>query len=351
MSASQNSSVVTMKSRRKSSRRAVSMDEAGLIEIKPLFDDPEGAVIIEAQIPGISLADWSRDKLEYINDILYKQGAILYRGFATKNDQDFVDFMETFPYSRINYLERSTPRKEISKSVYTSTMYPPEEVIALHNENSAAMTIALKLWFFCCKPSEVGGATPIANSRRILNAIDKEVLGKFKTLGWKLVRNYGNNMGYSWKAAFDGMPKEEIEKYFNANNVSYEWKNDGGLRTEQTRPATILHPKTGVESWFNHMSFWHRDNLPAEVLSQMLNQFGDDGLPFDTFYGDGTVIPTEVAHHIRDAYLKEKKLFTWMKGDVLYLDNIMTSHGRETFKGDRVVRVAMADAHVRTDIR
>jgi hypothetical protein len=37
-----------------------------------------------------------------------------------------------------------------------------------------------------------------------------------------------------------------------------------------------------------------------------------------------------------------KKKFQWQKGDIMMLDNILTAHSQEAYKGERKVTVAMA---------
>ena len=65
-------------------------------------------------------------------------------------------------------------------------------------------------------------------------------------------------------------------------------------------------------------------------------------LPRNIFYGDGQPIEIEVLNHIREVYNQEKIKFQWQKGDIMMLDNILTAHARETYKGERKVAVAMA---------
>jgi alpha-ketoglutarate-dependent taurine dioxygenase len=49
--------------------------------------------------------------------------------------------------------------------------------------------------------------------------------------------------------------------------------------------------------------------------------------------------------HLREAYEKERVRFDWEEGDVLMLDNMLASHGRESYIGERSVAVGMAEAY------
>jgi hypothetical protein len=66
-------------------------------------------------------------------------------------------------------------------------------------------------------------------------------------------------------------------------------------------------------------------------------------LPRNVFYGDGTAIEEGVLDEIRDVYADLLLTFPWREGDILALDNMLTSHGRAPFTGPRRVLVAMAE--------
>jgi len=338
-------------SRRVTSRKASAISSNKLVQESRLFEGDNYGLLITPAVPDISLKNWTRENQKYIDEKLLKHGAILFRGFDVYGDKEFVEYVRDSRYNLVEYVERSSPRKSIANNVFTSTLYPDDETIALHNENTASISFALKVWFFCEEEPVTGGATPVGCSKRILKRIDPEILDKFRKVGWTLRRNYGKYLAYDWKDAFAGRNKNEVEEYCKENEISFNWTKDGGLRTTQTRSATVFHPDTGEECWFNHIAFWHQANLPTEVLESMLEQVGEEGLPFDTLYGDGTRIPDDVANHLRDAYLDEKKMFDWKKGDVMLIDNVLSVHGREAFTGPRKVRVAMADLYSRPNFK
>jgi alpha-ketoglutarate-dependent taurine dioxygenase len=335
---------------RRSARRGISLDQnMQVIKTRPLLDDSGLFLLIEPAINGVNLHDWIKSNPEQVNQWVHKHGALLFRGFDLKQDEDFINISKAFPYESLpaELFEESTPRKVAGPGIYTTTAFPREESIALHSDYSPSMCLAIKLGFFCTLPPEQGGETPFADTRQILRHLDPQVSEKFRRLGWRLVRNYRPELGLSWESTFNGQSREQINAHCEANHIEVRWC-DGIPQTIQSRAAIFQHPDTGEDAWFNHVSFWHVDNLPEAVSARMLAEVGIEGLPFNTYYGDGSTIETDVAHHIRDVILQQKRSFSWQRGDLVLADNILTCHGREPYRGDRTVRVALYQKHMRT---
>jgi hypothetical protein len=336
---------------KKIQRKSISLS-LGLdaVSYRSLFVDSDLITLIEPKIDGVDLGSWVNTNLDFFMQRLHQGGAVLFRGFKLKSDQDFQEFTNKIPFKAIDasVFEESTPRKKILDGVYTTTSFPCEETIALHSDYSPSMMLAGKICFFCVQPSEIGGETPIADTRKVLQRLKPEVSKKFNQLGWSLVRNYSRGLGLSWQDTFNGKNKSEVERHCREKNIDIEWDGDY-LKTTQVRSAIFEHPSTKEACWFNHMSFWHVDNLPTSVKNSMLEQVGEEFMPFSTYFGDGSEISEEIAHEIRDALLAEKKMFRWQKGDVLIADNILTCHGREPFEGERMIRTALFDKFMRPD--
>src|SRR5688572_32541735 len=72
-----------------------------------------------------------------IQQCLSETGAILFRNFKVRNAAEFEQVVKAASASELlPYKERSSPRSKVEGNVYTSTDYPSDQSIFLHNENS-----------------------------------------------------------------------------------------------------------------------------------------------------------------------------------------------------------------------
>ena len=325
------------------SPRPISVSRADLVNTYCLHSEKELPLVIEPRLGPIKLHDWAESNVEFINEKLLRYGALLFRGFALGSQSDFEGFLRALRVELLRYMESATPRTELGDRIYTSTEFPPDQTIALHNELTYVSTWPMKIWFFCETPAEKGGETPIADVRNVLNRIDDRIREEFVQKGWQLVRNYGDGYGPTWQQAFHLTDKDALEEYCQVNRIEYEWKGTDRLRTRQVRPAVAVHPKTHERVWFNHIAFWHVSSLAPELREILLQEFGDSGLPYNTFYGDGSSIEPSIVEVLRRSYSQETAVFEWQKGDLLMLDNMLVAHGRAPFVGRRRVLAAMGE--------
>ena len=243
---------------------------------------------------------------------------------------------EPLPYS-----ERTGPRSALQGKIYTSTDYPPQYDIFLHNENAYARELPGYLAFACFIEPDARGETPIGDCRAIEQSIDASVRERFEQLGWMHVRNIHPDLGPSWQEVFQVNTQQEVEAYCRARDIDIEWVSANHLRTRQVHAAHVTHPRTGERLWCNHATFYHRDCLEP-VLRHALRPWEQRGaLPNETFYGDGSPISTADFVVLRDAYLQHKRAFRWREGDLLLVDNLRVCHGREPYEGARQIAVGM----------
>jgi alpha-ketoglutarate-dependent taurine dioxygenase len=325
-------------------RKTVKLTAEDLVKKDRLREGGPLPLVFTASTDDINLASWAGSHREEIVVDLGKHGGLLFRGFKVKSLDDFEAFVAAVASAPLEYGERSSPRSQVSGRVYTSTDYPPEHPIFLHNEQSYNLTFPNTIVFHCVTKAAEQGETPIADSRRVFAGLDKEVRQRFIDKGYLYVRNFGDGFGLTWQEAFQTDQPADVEAYCRQNKIDFQWKGDGKrLRTSQLRRVVARHPRTGEETWFNHLTFFHVSTLVSSVRDALLEEFATEDLPNNTFYGDGTPIEPEVLERLRELYHQETVTFPWEKGDVLLLDNMLVAHGRSPFVGERKVVVAMAD--------
>lgn len=323
---------------RSSRGRGIDPTEGPAVRQGPLLDSGWSPWAVESEDPALDLLAWSSSNRGPLEQNLLRHGAVLFRGFA-HDDSAFRRFVEAFIPQIMNYKEGATPRTALGGGVYTSTEFPADQRIHLHNELSYVRDWPMRLAFACVEPPSSGGATPLADVRRVLARLPGEMRSGFEARGWCLVRNYGDGLGPPWRRAFGVETLDAVADYCAAADIQLEIFDDERIRTRQTRPAIHRHPITGEAVWFNHVAFWHPSSLPPALRAGLGLEEAD--LPFNTLWGDGERIAEPIVERIREAIEAETIRFDWGRGDILLIDNMLIAHGREPFEGDRKVLAAM----------
>lgn len=307
-------------------------------------------LMVEPADADVDLCAWAAANRALIEARCLEHGAILFRGFGVTTPERLTEVITAISGEPLEYRERSSPRSTVDGNIYTSTDYPASLAIFPHNEHSYALTFPLRLFFSCAVPSPSGGDTPLADTRRIHDRLSPAVRERFAAHGWMYVRNFGDGFGLPWQTVFQTDDPAAVEAYCRANRIECEWRGEGRLRTRQVRPAVARHPRTGETLWFNHATFFNVSTLDPALREGLLAQFGSDELPNNTFYGDGTEIEPEVLDELRSAYLAESVRVPWQRGDLVMLDNMLTSHARDAYEGERRILFGMAEPYTRTDV-
>ncbi|MBD0266254.1 MAG: TauD/TfdA family dioxygenase, partial [Tolypothrix sp. Co-bin9] len=324
-------------------RQTISLDQTELIKTEFFSDEKTLPLVIKPNVEGVNILNWAISNQALIETELSKYGGILFRNFNVNGVSGFEQFIQIVSGNLLEYKERSSPRSHVSGNIYTSTDYPANQSIFLHNENSYQHTWPLKIFFFCVTAAQQGGETPIADVRKVYQRISPQVKEKFSQKQVMYVRNFGKGFGLPWQTVFQTTNRDQVEEYCHKNGIEAEWIENNGLRTRQVRQAVTKHPKTGEIVWFNHAAFFHISTLESKIRESLLAEFPESDLPQNTYYGDASPIEPTILEEIRSAYQQETVTFPWQEGDILMLDNMLTAHGRKPFSGSRKVVVGMAE--------
>lgn len=295
---------------------------------------------------GLSLAagcEWLSAMKTGLRGALDAEGAVLIRGIPVRDEAGFGRIRDVVIRQRAQYKEQATPRTSFGDDIYSSTDFPADERIMLHNENSYTLSFPGLLLFGCLESPAEGGATPVADCRKVMQAIPAAIIRRFREVGWTLVRNYTDYFGLGWRKAFSTDEPDDVLRYCADNKIGATWEADGRLRTVQRRSALIRHPRLGEDLWFNHVAFWNIWSLRADVRQAMLDAFPADELPYNTFFGDGEPLREQEARDLAAAYDAATVRETWQPGDVMVVDNLLAAHGRDPYRGKRRILVAMGE--------
>ncbi|MUG96211.1 TauD/TfdA family dioxygenase [Scytonema sp. UIC 10036] len=313
-------------------RKAVRMSEEALIKVELLSENPL-PLVVKPTVEGLNLADWAINNREFIDSKLSQHGGILFRDFEVNGVTDFEHL--------IGSTSRDLIESVAEQNIHNEFAYA-EQNIFFHNEYSDRQIFPLKIFFFCAKPAEGGGETPIANCHKIFQRLDPKIRERFLEKKWMLVRNYGSGFSSTWQKAFQTTDKAVVEKYCRNSNIEFEWKDNSRLKTCTVLPAILEHPKTAELLWFNQVAFFHISTLEPAIREALMAL--DEEFPNNTYYGDGSEIEASVLDEIRHCYHQETVSFTWHSKDVLMLDNLLTAHGRAPFVGKQEVFVGMSES-------
>lgn len=317
------------------------------IRVEPLRPDRGLPLVIFPSGGEADLLELLRSERDFLEERLHAAGALLFRGFGVQRTEQFDAVTAAFSTSRPSFSEESSPRSRLLGAVYTSTDYPKEYPIQFHTEYSYSSRWPLRLFFCCLVPATTGGATPVADTRRVLKRLSPRSRKRFEHQGVLYVRNFIPHMGVSWRKGFNTEDRAVVERHCREAGVECEWGEGDRLRTQQRGPALAVHPWTGEEVWFNHALFFNVRGMEPESLREFFLGEPEETLSTNTYYGDGSPIEPEVLEELRRAYQAEGSGAPWQAGDVLVVDNMLAAHAREAFSGPRKVAVVMADPHGR----
>jgi alpha-ketoglutarate-dependent taurine dioxygenase len=292
--------------------------------------------------PTDDAARWAGEHCAALRAAVLQHGSLLIRGLGLRDAAEIEAVFRRLG-SLMTEKEAFAARRSYSPGVYSSSLWPPNQQMCMHHELSYVLEFPSLMLFACLVAPADAGATPLADSTAMLHALPGELVTRFERLGWLLIRNYNDDFGASVAEAFGSDDRATVESYFRANAIQFEWQPDGGLRTWQRRSAVVHHPLTGRRCWFNQIAFLNESTIEPEVREYLVDIYGEEGLPFNTRFGNGDVIGADIVRMINDVYEANTACERWQAGDLMLVDNVRTAHARERFEGPREVLVAMAD--------
>src|SRR3989442_11089723 len=244
---------------------------------------------------------WAAVHRDALRAAVVQHGSLLVRGLGLR-DVAGTEAVFRRLGSLMTEREAFASRRRDSDGVYSSSKWPPNQHMCMHHELSYTLEFPSLMLFACLIAPAEGGETPVADSPAVLHALPSELVQRFERVGWLLIRNYNGEIGASIAEAFGTDDRRTVESYCRNNAIRFEWQPDGALRPWQRRSAVIRHPLTGQQCWFNQIAFLNEGGMEPEVREFLVDSYGEDGLPFNTRFGNGDLSGADIVQLLDEVY-------------------------------------------------
>ncbi|GGI95126.1 TauD/TfdA family dioxygenase [Streptomyces brasiliensis] len=303
---------------------------------------PDRPPILHVEEPR-DVPGWAAAHREALRAQVTEHGALLVRGLNLRDTGQAGAVFAALAGELMTEREAFAPRRSYGPGLYSSATWPANQPMCMHHELSYTLDVPGLLLFACLTAPGQGGATGVADAERVLQALPASLAERFEHEGWLLTRSYNDEIGATLEEAFGTDDRTAVDAYCRAHAIDTDWQPDGSLRTRQRRSAVVRHPVTGRRCWFNQIAFLNEWTLAPEVREYLVDVYGEDGLPFNTRFGDGGPITEDVVQLLNTTYEEHTRREPWQSGDLMLVDNIRTAHSREPYTGDREVLVGLAE--------
>src|SRR5207247_4614978 len=224
---------------------------------------------------------WAAEHRDGLRAAVVQHGSLLVLGLGLRDAAECEAVFRRLG-SLMPEMEAFAPRRRYAQGVYSSSKWPPNQPMCMHHELSYALEPPSLMLFACLTAAASGGATPVADSPAVLDALPADLVERFEQTGWLLIRNYNEDIGASLADAFGTDDRGAVESYCRAHGIDFEWRPDGALRTRQRRSAVVPHPINGRRCWFNQIAFLSEWTLDPALRQYLVEVYGGAGVPVDT---------------------------------------------------------------------
>ena len=298
-----------------------------------------------------------------IDALLKQYGAVILRNFAPQSVEALGRSIGAVGGDEVFYRGGLGPRTKMGERVYTASDISKYFPIKVHQEMSYQEEHPDKVAFYCRRPARKGGETPIVSMRRVTKDIPQAALKKFDRLGVRYVSVFHDRnrrlreavkscvplyLHLTWQRAFGSDDQAEVERECARRALKATWRADGDLETTAILPALRRHPETDETLWFNSASNLHfnRRTLQSD-FGDLLYYFRKlaytsyTDFPNQVYFGDGSPIAENELEPVYAAIERHAYHHDWREGDLMLLDNYLVAHGRNSYRGKRVVLASL----------
>jgi len=289
------------------------------------------------------VSSWVEKNKNRLSQEISSHGAVLLKNAGVHDADSFERLVNLFSNKLYNKNGEHV-RYNKTGTVQTPVPFSGKHKLNWHNENSFHYSWPSKILFSCIKKSNVGGETPLVDSRELYKRLPKDICAQFENKGVAYVRCYVPDLGLSYQETLNVQNSTEANEFCLKNHMKPEWQGDV-LKTTSIRPAIIKHPHVGDKCFIAQILHWHHHCLAEGVREFLLESYGEDSMPRSILYGNGEIIEDSIIDEILAIHSEIEVTRSWSEGDFIAIDNIATAHGRNPYEGERKLLVSLADPY------
>lgn len=213
---------------------------------------------------------------------------------------------------------------------------------AFHHELAQTPNPPEYIFFYCERPSETGGQTPLIDSTKVYRFVQDNhphFLDKLKEHGVRYIRTLPpqddptSPLGRSYQNSWDvTTPQQLDEKLATIPGCEWSWHDNGDVTiiSEPVKAIRLVsdHLQNPVHQWTFCNSL-----VAAFIGWQDSRNDRTKALRF----GNNDPMDLDVLQSVADFMKENRVLYTWKAGDILAIQNRLVMHSREPFTGPRRV--------------
>lgn len=264
-----------------------------------------------------------------------------------KMTETLLDDKDETDYSQFG----NVPRKQEGGSKYSRDVSsgPRHITITGHSEASYLRSSPRHVIFSCLEPAREGGRTPLHDLDIVLDTLTKLapwLVEELQAVGVEYFKNYplentyranlwefrGVEVYRSWAHLFPDLNHTDIDEFFDSQNMTSTWQDDGSLTVSWKQSAFALHPDSQKLVFFNQLFAMNGRYWEAHGGFEKIPLVER---PMHTRLGNGREITDYEYEALEQSFEAARVSFEWQKNDILLVDNFRFAHSRDPYEGHR----------------
>lgn len=316
------------------------------------FLDARSSFIKIFRVPeGGSLSAFVRDRAVDLQADIVRHGGVLIRGGTLRSPHELNELVRVVcPGDPFLYQGGSAYRTNLGPGVYSAAESHPDVEIVQHHEAAYFRRWPTHLALFCEVPPIERGSTPLCDNRALTRRLPTDILDLLSNASIRYERNLHRDLHADYIRSSFGSP-DSILEVCAAQGMTAEWRGEF-LHLQYDAPAVTRHPATGELLHFSQIyahNWYAYDGYESPAFRRGAAALFDP----ERARGWGRRTPLQIARIAGDSEPRDQLLelfdseyagltrtFRWESGDLALIDNILTTHGRQPYRGPRKLWLA-----------